>query len=102
MAKKWSEALQSAVLALGESQLVTGISILVSGYIQLACGLCCIVLSLGICGGPRLFRVHHPLDDTYLPKVVFAEAACYPNVEIDMYGFHRGYVGYRIGIYRIF
>lgn len=61
-----------------------------------------IVLSLGICGGPRLFFVHHLLDDTYLPKVVFAEAACYPNVEIDMYGFHRGYVGYRIGIYRIF
>lgn len=39
VSRKWSEALQSAVLALGDSQVVTGVSILVSGYIQLACGL---------------------------------------------------------------
>ena len=39
MSKKWNEALQSAVLTLGDSQIVTGVSILVSGYIQLACGL---------------------------------------------------------------
>lgn len=39
VSKKWSEAFQSAVLALGDSQVVTGVSILISGYIQLACGL---------------------------------------------------------------
>ena len=33
------------------------------------------VLSLGNCGGPRFFFVHYPLDDTYLSKVVFVEAA---------------------------
>ena len=39
VSKKWSEALQSAVLALGDSQSITGISVLISGYKQLACGL---------------------------------------------------------------
>ena len=36
---KWSIALQNAVLIFSDLQVVTGISILVSGYSQLACGL---------------------------------------------------------------
>lgn len=35
----WSEALQNAVLAFSDQQIVTGIAILVSAYVQLSCGL---------------------------------------------------------------
>ena len=35
----WSVALQNAVLAFGDQQIVTGIAILVSAYSQLSCGL---------------------------------------------------------------
>ena len=35
----WSEALQNAVLAFSDQQIVTGIAILVSAYVQIFCGL---------------------------------------------------------------
>ena len=35
----WSDALQNAVLAFGDQQIVTGIAILVSAYAQIHCGL---------------------------------------------------------------
>ena len=35
----WSEALQNAVLAFSDQQVVTGIAILVSAYVQIFCGL---------------------------------------------------------------
>ena len=39
VSKAWSEALQNAVLAFGDQQIVTGIAILVSAYAQISCGL---------------------------------------------------------------
>ena len=39
LSKKWTQALQSAVLTFSDQQSITGIAILVSGYSQLACGL---------------------------------------------------------------
>lgn len=35
----WNDALQNAVLAFGDQQIVTGIAILVSAYTQISCGL---------------------------------------------------------------
>ena len=37
--KKWSEAIEAAVLMFSDQQLVTGIGILVSGYTQINCAL---------------------------------------------------------------
>ena len=39
VSKTWSEALENAVLAFSDQQIVTGIAILVSAYVQIACGL---------------------------------------------------------------
>ena len=39
LSKKWTQALQSAVLTFSDQQSITGTAILVSGYSQLACGL---------------------------------------------------------------
>ena len=39
LSKKWTRALQGAVLTFSDQQSITGIAILVSGYSQLACGL---------------------------------------------------------------
>ena len=39
VSKAWSEALQNAVLAFSDQQIVTGIAILVSAYVQIFCGL---------------------------------------------------------------
>ena len=39
LSRKWTQALQSAVLTFSDQQSITGIAILVSGYSQLACGL---------------------------------------------------------------
>ena len=39
VSKAWTEALQNAVLAFSDQQIVTGIAILVSAYVQISCGL---------------------------------------------------------------
>ena len=39
VSEAWSEALQNSVLAFGDQQIVTGIAILVSAYVQIFCGL---------------------------------------------------------------
>lgn len=39
LSKKWTRALQSAVLTFSDQQSITGIAILLSGYSQLTCGL---------------------------------------------------------------
>ena len=39
VSEAWSKALQNAVLAFSDQQIVTGIAILVSAYVQISCGL---------------------------------------------------------------
>ena len=39
VSEAWSEALQNSVLAFSDQQIVTGIAILVSAYVQISCGL---------------------------------------------------------------
>lgn len=39
VSQRWTRALEAAVLFLGDTQVVTSVSILLSGYVQLPCGL---------------------------------------------------------------